>query len=74
MMKNVANYLSVLVCVLEGLDEPEGLIDRAADGQVVHGDLSQHAAVVNDEQTPKRLIHVHVSPKSGLLYQFIEPT
>jgi hypothetical protein len=31
--------LSMLVRVLEGLDQAQGLVHRAADGEVVHRDL-----------------------------------
>lgn len=43
--------LAVLVGELEGLDETEGLVDVAADGQVVDGDLAQGALGVDDEET-----------------------
>ncbi len=33
------SYLSVLVRVLERLDQPEGLVNAATNGEVVHGDL-----------------------------------
>jgi len=33
--------LAVLVCELEGIDQTECLVDAAADGQVVDGDLSK---------------------------------
>ena len=46
-------HLAVLVSVLEGLDQPQGLIDRPSDGQVVHGDLSEDAFVVDDEEAAK---------------------
>lgn len=42
--------LAVLVGELEGLDEAQGLVDVAADGQVVDGDLAEHALGVDDEQ------------------------
>ena len=43
-------HLAVFVRVLEGLHQPEGLIDGPADGEVVHSDLSEDALVVDDEQ------------------------
>lgn len=43
--------LAVLVGELEGLDEAQGLVDVAADGQVVDGDLTQGALGVDDEET-----------------------
>lgn len=42
--------LAVLVGELEGLDEAQGLVDGAAHGQVVDGDLAQDALGVDDEQ------------------------
>jgi hypothetical protein len=42
--------LAVLVGELEGIDETEGLVDAAADGQVVDGDLPQDAVRVDEEQ------------------------
>ncbi len=41
--------LTVLVCVLEGLDESQDLLDVAADGKVVEAHVSQDALGVNDE-------------------------
>lgn len=43
---------SVLVGELKGLDQAHGLLNRASNWEVVDGDLSQDALVVNDEQTP----------------------
>ena len=45
--------LAVDVGVLEGLDEAEDLIDRAADGRVVDGDVAEDTLVVNDEETAR---------------------
>lgn len=42
--------LAVLLGELESLDETDGLLDIAADGQVVDGDLSEDALGVDDEQ------------------------
>lgn len=42
--------LAVLVGELEGLDETQGLVDVAADGQVVDGDLAQGPLGVDDEE------------------------
>ena len=36
---------------LESLDESECFVDRASDGEVVHGDLAEDAPVVDDEET-----------------------
>ena len=43
--------LSVLVSVLEGLDQPQGLVHGPSHRQIVHGDLSEDTLVVNDEQS-----------------------
>ena len=36
---------------LESLDESERFVDGSADGEIVHGDLSEDTLVVNDEQS-----------------------
>lgn len=41
----------MLVCELEGLHESEGLVDITPHGQVVDGDLTKVALIVNDEKT-----------------------
>jgi hypothetical protein len=43
--------LAVLIGELEGLDETEGLLDVAADGKVVDGDLSEDTLGVDNEET-----------------------
>lgn len=43
---------SVFVGILECLNQPQGFIYRSSYWKVVHGDLSQDALVVNDEETP----------------------
>ena len=40
----------MLVCELEGLYESQSLIDWASNRQVVDGDLTKVALVINDEQ------------------------
>lgn len=45
---------SIFVSELEGLDQTQSFIHRAANGQVVDGDLPQNALVVDHEQTPGR--------------------
>lgn len=42
--------LAVLVGELEGIDQAEGLVDAAADGEVVDGDLADDAVGVDDEE------------------------
>ena len=42
--------LSMFVSVLEGLHQPQGLINRSAHWEVIHGDLTQDTLGVNDEQ------------------------
>jgi hypothetical protein len=41
----------VLVGELEGLDETDGLVDGAADGEVVDGDLAESLLRVDEEET-----------------------
>lgn len=43
-------YFAVLVGELEGLHEAESLVNIAADGQVIDGDLTEVALIVNDEK------------------------
>lgn len=43
----------MLVSELKGLDQTQGLLNTAADWEVVDGDLSQGAIRINDEQTPE---------------------
>ena len=52
---DAASHLAVLVGVLEGLHQPERLVHAPAHGKVVHGDLTEGALVVNDEQAPVRV-------------------
>ncbi len=59
------SYLSVLVGVLEGLHQPESLVHRSAHGKVIHGDLAEDAAVVDDEQAPEEKEHDRVKSRSG---------
>ena len=42
------------VGVLKRLHQPQRLVDRAADRKVVDRDLTQHALVIDDEQTPEQ--------------------
>lgn len=44
-------HFAVLSDELEGLDQTEGLIHTATDGEVVHGDLLNHSLRVDDEET-----------------------
>ena len=44
-------HLAVLVRVLEGLHQAEGLVHVAADGKVVDGHLANDAVPVDDEQS-----------------------
>ena len=45
---------SILVGVLEGLDQTQSLVHRATHGQVVNGDLPQDTLIVDHKQTPVR--------------------
>mmetsp|Transcript_7705 Transcript_7705/g.14483 ORF Transcript_7705/g.14483 Transcript_7705/m.14483 type:complete len:328 (-) Transcript_7705:129-1112(-) len=47
-------HLAVFGHELEGLQQAEGLVHRAAHGQVVHRDLLQHALRVDQEQPAER--------------------
>lgn len=48
---------------LKGLDQTKGLLNRASNWEVVDGDLSQDAVVVNNEQAPEmELWHLKMSP------------
>lgn len=53
-------HLSVLVGILECLDQTQRFIDGPANGQVVDGDLTQDLFVVNDEQSAERNSRVFV--------------
>ena len=44
----------MFVSVLEGLDQAQSLVHRAAHGQVIDGDLPQDALVVDHKQTPEK--------------------
>ena len=46
---------AVRVGILEGLDKTQGLVDGAADGEVVDGDLAKDALRVDDEQAAARV-------------------
>lgn len=41
----------MFVSELKGLDQTQGLLDRASHWEVIDGDLSQNALGVDDEQT-----------------------
>lgn len=41
----------MFVSELKGLDQTQGLLNRSSNWEVIDGDLSQGALVVNDEQT-----------------------
>ena len=45
--------LSVLVSVLESLNQPKGFVYGPSHGEIVHGDLSENSLVINDEQSSK---------------------
>lgn len=53
----------MFVSELKGLDQTKGLLNRASNWEVVDGDLSQDAVVVNNEQAPEmELWHLKMSP------------
>lgn len=49
---------SMLVSVLESLNQSQGLIHRSAHWHVIHGDLAEVAFVINDKQTPQCVAEV----------------
>jgi len=49
---------SMLVGVLECLDQPEGFVDRPTNRQIVHRNLSQYPLSIDDEKTPERVAGV----------------
>lgn len=44
-------YFSVLIGVLECLNQTQSFVNRSAHRQVIHGNLSQNAAIIDDEQS-----------------------
>lgn len=49
--KNRGNKITYLVGELEGLDQTDGLVDVAANGEIVDGDLANNLVGVDDEET-----------------------
>lgn len=43
----------VLICVLEGLDQPQSLIHRAPHRQIVDSDLAKDTLAINDKEAPE---------------------
>lgn len=43
----------VLICVLEGLDQPQSLIHRAAHRQIIDGDLAKDTLAIDDKEAPE---------------------
>lgn len=50
MLVKVFPTFSMLVSELKGLDQTQGLLNRASHWEVIDGDLSQNAFGVDDEQ------------------------
>lgn len=50
-LSNCSLTFSVLVSELKGLDQTQGLLNRASHWEVIDGDLPQDALGVDDEQT-----------------------
>jgi hypothetical protein len=46
--------LSVLISVLEGLDESDDFVNISSDREIVDRDVSQDALSVNDESSSKK--------------------
>ena len=47
-------YLAVLVGELESIDQTEGLINAASNGEVIDGDLAHNTGGVDEEKTTER--------------------
>lgn len=45
----------MFICKLEGLDKPEGFINRASNRKIIDCYLPQDPLVINYEQTPKKI-------------------
>merc|ERR1719414_2293568 len=58
--------LSVLVSVLEGLHQPQSLVNVPPHRQVVHGDLPQLALTIDDEEPPEAKSLVLLEDPVGL--------
>jgi len=43
------------VRILEGLNQTNSLVHRASHGQIIHGDLSQHSGLIDNEETAQRM-------------------
>lgn len=43
----------VLICVLEGLDQPQSLIHRASHRQIVDSDLAKDTLAIDDKEAPE---------------------
>lgn len=51
-------YFTMAVCILECLNKTNGLVYRTTNWQVIHGDLSQNTAMINDKQATQRMAQV----------------
>ena len=40
----------MFVCELEGLNQPQGFVDISANGEVIHGDLTEDTLAINDKK------------------------
>lgn len=56
MLLGILLTFSIFVSELEGLDQAQCFVYRAAHGQVIDGDLPQDALVVDHKQTSDRQI------------------
>lgn len=43
----------MLVCVLEGLDQPQSLIHRASHRQIIDSDLAKDTLAIDDKKAPE---------------------
>ncbi len=55
----------MFIRVLEGLHQPEGLVNRASHRQVIHGDLSEDTFIIDDEETSTRQQRIKPQNSAG---------
>lgn len=53
----------MLICKLEGLDKPEGFINRTANRKIIDCYLPQNSLLINYEQAPKKRKKTKPAPK-----------
>lgn len=70
MVLGILLTFSIFVSELEGLDQAQCFVYRAAHGQVIDGDLPQDTLVVDHKQTSGRQIPKFQQQLSGVLKSF----